>query len=286
MNTTGIFSTHVFDIPFTKYDEPIYLIPFGDVHRSSPMCDEARWLETLEWGKKKPRCYWLGMGDYDDLGSSSERLLLTNKALHDSTVLTLEDLYLKHTKRFAKEIEFMRGKLVGVMEGNHYGEFQNATTTTQKLAELMGCKYLGVSSFIRLRFLNPKHNSHSTIDLWTHHGRGAARLVGGSLNSVENMMQGAEADVYLMGHDHRKTIGMKSRLRLSTTPTGIKLSHRKVILGRTGSFLKAYEEGRPSYVVDAAMHPTELGVIKLEMTPRRDRSNGGDNVHIDLHGSI
>jgi hypothetical protein len=287
MQTTGIFSTHTFDIPFSKYGEPIYLIPFGDVHRSSPMCDEHRWIEMLDWAKSKPRCYFLGMGDYDDLGSSSERLLLGNKLLHDSTVQTLESLYLKHTKQFVKEIEFMRGKVIGLLEGNHYGEFQNGTTTTQKMAELLGCKYLGVSSFVRLKFKsNTKHSSNGAIDIWAHHGKGASRFVGGSLNRVEQMLEAAECDIALMGHDHKKSVGTKTRFKLSSTPEGVKLSHRKVLLGRTGSFLKGYEEGQPSYIVDAAMNPTDLGVIKIEMTPRREHKDGSDTFIIDLHASI
>jgi hypothetical protein len=289
MKTTGVFTTHTFNIPFEKYGEPIYLVPFGDVHRSSPMCDTERWIEMLGWAKTKSRCYFLGMGDYDDLGSSSERLLLGHKALHDSTVNTLENLYLKHTTRFYKEISFMGGKIIGLMEGNHFGEFQNGTTTTQKLAEMMKCKYLGVSTFIRLRFKqkNARHGS-MCVDIWAHHGMGAARLVGGSLNRVEQMLEAAECDIALMGHDHKKSIGTKTRFRLVTSSgaEGVRLSHRKVLIGRTGSFLKGYEEGRPSYIADAAMNPTDLGVIKIEMTPRRDRSQKDDRMFIDLHGSI
>lgn len=286
MQTTGEFHTHIFDIPFTKFGETHYLIPFGDVHRSSPMCDVDRWRGTLEWGKKKPRCYWLGMGDYDDLASASERFILNDRRLHDTTTKTLNALYLKHTERFAKEIAFMKGRLIGLHEGNHYSVFENNTTTTQKLAELMGCRYLGVSSFIRLRFSNPKTNDVICTDIWVHHGKSGGRTVGSSLNPVERMASTAEADIYLMGHDHRKSVGMKSRLRLIRREGGIKLVHRKIVLARTGSFLKGYEEGVASYVVDGAYDPCDLGVIKIEMTPKREVRDGFDHRWIDLHGSI
>lgn len=288
MQTTGIFHTHTLEIPYFKYNEPIYLIPFGDVHRSSPLCDVERWEEFLGWAKTKPRCYFLGMGDYDDLGSTSERSILGSEHLHESTVQTLEGLYLKHTKRFCKEIEFMRGRLIGLMEGNHYGQFQNGTTTTQKMAELMGCKYLGVSTFIRLQLV-PKGREkagRAAVDLWAHHGKGAARLVGGSLNRVEQMLEAAECDIALMGHDHKKSIATKTRFKLSQGGGSVRLSHRKILIGRTGSFLKGYDEGKPSYIVDAAMNPTDLGVIKIEMTPKRNRTDGDDFTYIDLHGSI
>jgi hypothetical protein len=199
MQTTGIFTIHQVDIPIKKLDEPIYLIPFGDIHRSSPMCHTQKWLEFLDWAKKKKNAYFLGMGDYDDLASASERKILVNKDLHDSSLQTLEKLYLSHTKRLYDEIKFMEGRIIGLMEGNHYGEFLNGTTTTQKLAELLKCKYLGVSTFIRLSF--SLSSSKAAIDIWAHHGKGAARLIGGSLNRVQQMGEAAEADIYCVDEE-------------------------------------------------------------------------------------
>ena len=291
MNTTGIFKTHYATIPFKKFGEPIYLIPFGDVHRSSPMCHEEKWKEFLDWAKSKPRAYFLGLGDYDDLASTTERSILLDRKLHESTKITLEDQYKRFTLRLAKELEFMRGRLIGLIEGNHYGEFQNGTTTTQLLADKLGTAYLGVSCFVRL-FLILKNEdvlSHRglTVDIWAHHGKGAARLVGGSLNRVSQMEESAEADIYLMGHDHKKSAATKTRLKLvGNGPDVMRLSHRKVLICRTGSFLKGYEEGKASYIVDGAMNPTDLGVVKIEITPRRERKGSTDQIEVDLHASI
>ncbi len=291
MQTTGIFTTHYYRIPFEKYGVPLYLIPFGDVHRSSPLCSVTHWHEFIKWAAKKPGAYFLGMGDYDDMGSASERSVLTDDRLHDSTVDTLEEVYLRATMRFAKEIEPFRGKLIGLLEGNHYGVFQNGTTTTQKLCEIMGCKYLGVSSFIRLSFLNKKHPSPSIVDVWAHHGKGAARLVGGSLNRVEQMIESADCDIALMGHDHKKSAGDVVRLKLTGANGGVRVTHRKVVFGRTGSFLRGYVDGKKSYIADGAMRPLDLGTIKIEMTPRREetqpRSEGrAERTWVDLHASI
>jgi len=283
MLTTGIFTTQYFEIPITKINEPIYLIPFGDIHRSSPMCHEDKFLEFLDWAKSKKRAYFLGMGDYDDMASTSERAILTDKKLHDSSLQTLEKLYLSHTSRFAKELKFMKGKIIGLLEGNHYAEFQNGTTSTQKLAEMLECRYLGVSSFIRLsfRYVNMK----SSIDIWAHHGKGASRLIGGSLNKVQQMGEAAEADIYLMGHDHKKTVGLVTKLVLKSGRGELKLHHKKQLYARTGSFLKGYENDKVSYVADAALSPTDLGVVKIELTPRRPRKST-DSLYVDIHASI
>jgi len=281
--TTGIFTTQYFEIPITKINEPIYLIPFGDIHRSSPMCHEEKFLEFLDWAKGKKRAYFLGMGDYDDMASTSERAILTDKKLHDSSLQTLEKLYLSHTSKFAKELKFMKGKIIGLLEGNHYAEFQNGTTSTQKLAEMLECRYLGVSSFIRLSFRYAKMKS--SIDIWAHHGKGASRLIGGSLNKVQQMGEAAEADIYLMGHDHKKTVGLVTKLVLKSGRGELKLHHKKQLYARIGSFLKGYENDKVSYVADAALSPTDLGVVKIELTPRRPRKNT-DSLYVDIHASI
>jgi hypothetical protein len=257
------------------------------------MCHKKKWLEFLEWAKHKRNAYFLGMGDYDDFVSSSERKILTNRDLHDTTLQTFDKLYLMHTKRFYDEIKFMDGKLIGLIEGNHYGEFQNQTTTTQKLAELLKCKYLGVSAFIRLSFHYSTHHFHT--DIWAHHGKGAARLIGGSLNRVQQMGEAAEADIYLMGHDHKKSVGLVTKLKLGDG-TGrerqeVKLHHKKQLYARTGSFLKGYEAEQVSYVADMALSPTDLGVVKIELTPRHiDKSENkkriADYYYCDIHASI
>lgn len=287
MRTQGDFFTHSFEIPFDKYGEPIYLIPFGDVHKSSPMHAKEKWQEMLDWAKTKKRCYFLGMGDYNDLASTSERFILNDKALHESTVKTLEQLYLQHCLDFAKDIKFMKGRLIGMLGGNHYGVFQNGVTTDQKLCELMGCKYLGVNGFIRLQFVSATpHKNRIAVDIFAHHGRGGGRTQGGSMNPVEQMARTAEADIYLMGDNHQKAISHISRLRLVSGRGSIRVGHRKVLLARTGSFLKGFEEGCQSYVVDGLMNPSDIGVVKIELTPKRNQENDDDVHSIDIHASI
>lgn len=287
MQTTGIFTTHEVKIQFDKYNDPIYVIPFGDVHRDAPGHALERWKEFLKWAKKKPRCYFLGMGDYHDFASTSERAILGDPRLHESTRKTLEYLYYNQCHRFAKEIEFMEGRIIGLIEGNHYQTFANNTTTTQELCRLLNAPYLGVMSVIRLSFVSRRNNTRLSLDLVAHHGKGAARLVGGSLNRVQQMAEAVEADIYLMGHDHKKSVASSSVLKITDGSDGkIRLKHRKKIYARTGSFLRGYRDGEASYITDAAGNPTDLGVVKLEITPRRNRGDKKDVRRLDIHVSI
>lgn len=282
MKTTGIFETHYIQIPVEQSGDVHYILPFGDVHRSAPLCHVEKWHEFLSWAKTKKNSLFLGMGDYDDLMSAGERSILDRAELHDSSKDTIESMYKFHTEKLAKEMEFMKGKLIGLVEGNHFAVLKNGMTTTQYLCQLLDCKYLGASAFVRVAFVYRDTRESKSIDIWAHHGKGAARLIGGSLNRVQQMAEAANADVYCMGHDHKKSAGTCSKLFLSGQGKNMRLRHKKQLFIRTGSFLKGYEPGQVSYVVDCAMNPTDLGVVKIEITPRK--SNG--DYTLDLHASI
>jgi hypothetical protein len=293
VNGEQTFTTHKVEITVDKLEEPIYLIPFGDVHRFADLCAVDKWKSFCEWAKKKKRCYFLGMGDYDDIASTSERKGLSQAALHDTTLSRLDGVYNDFVEKFIKEISFMKGRLIGLIEGNHFGMLQTGMSTTQLMCEKMGCKFLGKSSFIRLSF--GYGNKKYALDIYAHHGRGGGRTAGSSVNSVEAMRKIGDADIYLMAHDHQKFVYDSSRMRLSEGGGGLTITNRKILLGRTGSFLKGYEPGKASYVSAGAYPPTDIGVIKIEMTPRRihrkihdGRENSNfirDCFYVDIHAS-
>ena len=132
-----------------------------------------------------------------DLASYTERRVLESHDLHDSTRQSLNDIYKKRTEELAEELSFMKGRIIGLLEGNHFVTLESGITSTQYLCHLLGCKYLGYSAFIRLSFKDKgKTSRRCSVDLWVHHGKAGAKLVGGSLNNVEQMCQIAEADIY------------------------------------------------------------------------------------------
>jgi hypothetical protein len=272
MKTTGVYTQHVFEIPFSKYEETIEIVPFGDIHRNAVLCHTESFLRFVD--KQKEKCskknhpYYIGMGDYDDLSSTSERLILDNPNLHDQSKRTFNDFYRKQTKNLAEELSFMKGKTIGILNGNHYSNLLSGITTDHYLAMLLGTKFLGVSSFIRL-ILKDKNKKGYKVDMWVHHGKSSSSK-GASLKQVEDMMLVAHADIYLMAHNHQLQGDITARLKLSdgTPPT---LQNQKVLLGRTGSFLRAYVDGNESYIADRAGKPAVIGHMVIELTPRIQR---------------
>lgn len=279
MKTSGLFTVHGFKIPMT-YNQPFRLVFFGDVHRDSPNHAHGKWREFLDYARGLKDAWFFGMGDYLDSTSTSERECLGNISpkMHETFRNDIAALQLAKCELFAKEINFMRGRIIGLLNGNHYFQFASGINSDQKICELLGAKYLGVCSFVRLYF--ETRGRHHARDIFAHHGAGAARLIGGSINRVQQMAEGAEADILAMGHDHKRAaVPGQPRLFLRhSSAGGLEVESREPVVLRTGSFLASYEPGVVNYNVDACRSPSSLGHVevlinvKCTMNPRPKRS--------------
>jgi hypothetical protein len=287
MKTTGQFTIHRVEVE-AKFGEPIRLIPFGDIHRDSDMHAHRHWQEFLAYAKKQKNALFLGLGDYTDGVSTSERIVLNDPGLHDTTKRTLDDVYKGVARTLANELGFMRGRCLGLLGGNHYFAFPDGQTTDHLLAHHLGCRFLGVSSLLRVAFRFGKGNHHAHLDIFAHHGKGGGGLPGSQFNTIEKMSATAEADIYLMGHTHAKgCIPSSPRLRLHNTSQKpyVHLNERTPWLGRTGSFLKSYEPDRVSYNVDAGRSACALGWIEFEITYTRTERGGHDRIECQIRGT-
>ena len=182
----------------------------------------------------------------------------------------------------------MKGRVIGLIGGNHYFQYNNGDTTDHILAAKLGTKFLGVCSFIRLSLkFKDRPSASLSFDILAHHGLGGGKLAGSAFNRVEDMMRTAHADLYLMGHNHTKGCVPAAPRLLPVKGSKEDLIIREHVpwLGRTGSFLKAYEDGRASYNVDAGRSPVALGWIEFEVTPRRTTAGGQDFVYLHVRGT-
>ncbi len=283
MKTDGLFTTHAFTIP-VKSNKPFNLVFFGDLHWDSPMFARDKWKEFLSYAKGLKNAWFFGMGDYLDSTSTSERACLADCEFHDTTTDDLRKISEDKVKHLAKELAFMKGRLIGLVNGNHYFAFQDGTNTDMRLCGLLDCKYLGVSTFTRLTL--DCFGRKTTLDIWAHHGAGGSRLPGGSLNRVEQMRETAEADVYIMGHDHKRGVWPASpRFHLAPNSKGdMRLKTRQQWLIRSGSFLNSYESGKRSYNVDAGRGPSSIGHVELIISLDDSKRKDGESQEVTIRG--
>lgn len=182
----------------------------------------ARALELDAW--------FIGMGDYTDFLSPSNRQRLAASALYD----TAEDVIDEKAHELVEELYELilkptKGRWLGLLEGHHYYEGQGSTSD-QWLATMLDAPFLGTSAYIQL---NP-----SGVVILAHHGQGNSVLPTGPLNKLYHYSHGlVGADLYLIGHTTKLSVARLSR----PTPDWSKndLTHRDIFLVNTGGFSKS-----------------------------------------------
>ena len=288
MLTDGLFTIGEARLKFDKYNEPFNLYVISDIHRNSPACDVKKWHEFLDEANDG-KSYYLFLGDLFDSLSTSERKTLRSGDFHESTTSRWEKIYKQDVKDFCDECSFMKGRVVGVLGGNHFFAFSSGITSDQMVAEELGAKYLGCNTLIRLYLERDKHHSH-VIDVCAHHGLGG-NSSGASVNRLEQMAKSFSADLVLMGHNHNRAVDYINRLGLTDVRNGqLSLENRRIMLARTGSFLRSFEPGKASYAVDAGYSPSDLGALKVVFTPRREqlgkRGSREDRRWVDIKAEV
>lgn len=270
MKTDGMFVTHSFDIP-CRSKAPIHLVIWGDVHRDAILFGKEEWARFLERAKSLPSAYFLGMGDYLDSTSTSERSCLESSSqhLHDTIKNDLNKLQEAKIEMLAKELKFMKGRLIGLINGNHFYNFSDGTNSDNRLCGKLDCKYLGVTAMIRITFAPPNGKQRKSFDIMAHHGQGGSRQFGGSINRVEQLKEWSVADLYIMGHDHHMGAIFATPLFYlsSQQKGGLEVKAKYPVCARSGSFLRSYEAGKRSYNVDAGKGPRKLGWVEVIITP-------------------
>lgn len=283
MLTDGKFTLNRFQTGY-KQGDIFHLRPFGDVHRDSSAFSTDKWREFLDSSQTLTKPLFIGMGDYFDSYSTSERIILNNDAIHDTTKKNFEKIAKQKVYDFADEIGFMKGHLLGLLGGNHYIQFPDGTTSDMMLARLLETKYLGACTAMRLSFVPQKsHHGYCAIDIFAHHGKGAGMTTTGRMAAVEKLPTICEADIFLMGHNHsRGVLPLGDKLRLDTNKRGLYIKARRSWIGRTGGFLRGYVPDEASYITDGAMPPTSLGWIEFTLKPTRIHGENNDRQYVDI----
>lgn len=259
---------------------------FGDVHRDAVGCDEERWKWFLRKSAQDDpdKTYYMGMGDYHDLASSREQTHLNRDSLHETTMESLDELVQKNNRKFAEEIKQMRGKLLGLIDGNHNWRFPNGVTASEDLSNRMGCDHLGWLCHYTLTFKIGKKAQN--VYIVACHGRAGGKRAGASINQVEDMKTIFPlADIYVMGHDHNRGAWPVDVLYPTAGKKGTRIKQKRQFLCRSGSFLKGYEKGRSNYVTGRLLRPSDLGALKLNISFHRDYEDG-DRVITDIEAVI
>ena len=275
-----IYTLKHIKIKHSTFTKPLYINVFSDTHEDDSAHDSDGFLDFLKECRKTPKedTYYLGLGDYHDLASTSEKHAIRVAKLHSTTVEMFDEIAMQNNRRFCKKIEQMRGKLLGLIEGNHHWVYATdpgrGKTSTEDLCERMECEYLGWLSYIILSI--EAQGKKITYDFVLCHGKGGGRRAGATINGVEDLkLIWPNADFYIMGDDHQRAARPDSVFEVYVdSKGGITCRQKKQLLCRSGSFVKSYVPGKSGFAMSKLMKPANLWGLQLELhTKREERGN-------------
>lgn len=253
--------------------KPIKIMPIGDIQYSGPNGggDLDLLRRYINWGLDND-CYWIGMGDYIDFVSPSNRSKLRSSQLYDSALDVIDQAAAKLNDDLLDVLSPTKGRWLGMLQGHHYHEFQNGITSDEILCQALNTTFLGDCCMVRLTFRDSnKHRIACTI--WAHHGAGSASTPGAAMNKLDVISRGFDADIFLMAHVHQVGVHAHNIVGMSNHEKP-RLVDRTVTKVLTGSFMRGYMEGNTvggrsqgSYVEKKILRPNTLGAVVITIAP-------------------
>lgn len=260
------------------------LIPLGDIQlqQDRNATDVRRLKETIQWGVDHD-AWWLGGGDMIDMESPSNRRALRNSGVYDSVVDALDAKAEELEDELKDMLKPTIGRWLGLLEGHHYHDHQDGTTTDTRLCEFLKAPFLGTCAYVNIGFKSPDAKAiNPSYTVWAHHGRGGGGLAGSATNTLERKILGFDADIYCMFHTHTLGHVIRDRVYPSWGITQGTLEHKSLHLVTCGAYLKGYEErsrrnGRAggSYAEKGMMNPLALGSARIHFRPQYRGRGGG-----------
>lgn len=282
--------SYTIPVPHRQENESMLIMPLGDIQWSGKKGDTA--LEMLkrhvEWGTKH-KVWWLGMGDYIDFCSPSNRQRLQGAALYDTALDVINDKAMELTEEIYHEaLKPTKGRWLGMLEGHHFTQLKSGMTTDQRLCQMLDARFLGTSAMVRLVFKGSGKNGNVTI--WCHHGTGGGNRAGSPLNKLDVLPTYFGADIFLMGHTTKKVCAPLDRVEPVWSGNGEPhLLHRTILIANTGGFSKGYQANRidgvtprGNYVEQKMLTPAALGGILVKIKPRWHRVDKHDIWNPDM----
>lgn len=273
--------------------EPVLLMPIGDIQYAGVESSTALGMlqRHIEWGMEH-HAWFVGLGDYIDFASPSNRQRLMGAALYDTAQSVLMDKALELTMElYEKALKPSKGRWLGLLEGHHWYMTQQGITSDQRLAEMLKCPFLGTTAIIRMVF---KQGTHAgTVRVWAHHGVGYGQTVGAPLNRLERLLiSWPNNDIYLIGHHSKKVSAPVDGVDVVWEPARHgqpKQIHRTRIIACTGGFSRGYQLGaeqggipRGGYVEQKMLSPVALGGVLIRIKPRWIRvAKDAVNEHVE-----
>ena len=281
--------------------QEVRILPICDIQYGAKGCDIDRLQAHVKWGLDND-CYFVGLGDYVDVASPSNRRKFAAANLYDSVRDAMDSVSERFSSELIEILKPTKGRWLGLLSGHHYWEFQDGTTTDTRLCQALNAPYLGdgAAKVILQMAYTPKtsvgrrgrpERKLTEAHIWLHHGQGANKVPGGGVSPLYHISSRIFAHIYLMGHRHSKEAVKLPWVNHHVTKNGVVHEyHLNRVLAVCGGFLAGYKMGSvgptglpaAGYIEKAMLPPTALGGLMLYVRPKMHHETGMPLIDVDV----
>lgn len=250
--------TQTITLTLDPYTTSWSLYPIGDIHKGHVGHDKNALRKVIKQIEDNPHAYWIGMGDYGEYIDWLDKRFDPNSVDKSVYVHEFKNVAQVLNRLIVTDLEPIKDKCLGLLRGNHektYAE-RKSFDPAADLAERFKVKYLGYEALTRITIKDIGGTNRYSLVVYTHHGFGAGKKPGSHVNNMLDMVLGYEADLYILGHDHRIITMKCMRKWLNTKGSLVNLPQCFL---NSGSFLDMKQEGIEGYEVKKGMLPLPVG---------------------------
>jgi len=255
----------------------VYLVPLADWH----IGDRNAAIDVIEgyidWVAERDNAFVILNGD------------LINAATKESSAELYDDLTTPD-QSYQKVLELcqpIKDKILMITRGNHEEAIYRKVGADYmaRLGYDLDVPYKPDGGMVGLRLSISDKNSHIGMCwIYATHGWGGARTIGAKVKKAQDLMQVAEAHVYVLSHDHTQNINRGNILEPPRTHIRLDrplyMTTKRKLFVNTGGFIRY-----AGYIQRKGYTPQDLGTPRVRIELKRD--GGGNGVyHVDLHASI
>jgi hypothetical protein len=230
--------------------------------------------------------YFVGMGDYIDFLSPSNRQRLRSAALYDTAEDVIDEKSMELTQElFQLALRPTVGRWLGLVEGHHFAQLKSGDTTDMRLCEMLKAPFLGTCGVLRINFA--RGTAKMGVTLWVHHGHGNGQTGYYPLARLSQFSASQEGvDAFAIGHTTKLGHLLANRMGYRWGKKSGKAYHRTIHLIGTGGYSRAYVEGakqgrvpRGGYAEQQMLGPAVIGSPTLIIRPVRDYTRGDETIY-------
>jgi hypothetical protein len=268
----------------------VHIYPVSDVQIGAVGVAKEEFREHIEEAIADPFGRLIGIGDYTDSVSPSNRRVLNANFergdLYDTPRAMIDDAAKRYADEFLGLVEGTEGRWDALLKGHHLHEYlvtnpdgtKSLRTTDHDIADAVGAPYLGEpgqtigSAMIKYRFpATHKGGKRPVLKVYAVHGQGGGGSWSAPFGQLEKMMRAFTAHIYIVAHHHKDGAVAATKLdEDAKAPTLLKATDARLVAA--GSWMRSYMPDTVTYAEDGMLVPLAVGAPIIFATPGTRRT--------------